>query len=304
MIKIEQINEFDKLKSILKDFLRENQLPKEKTIEQLKVYEEHFNREDSIYFLATINEESKGFISCDIWDKIIKTNRLFAKKCKEYDDIIFELLSFTYNQLKSLNKKYFQIFIVNSLKISQRLENDNFKVNPRVRMVYDLKENQMPENTLNSAYQVDHFTLDKLDEELQIVIDAFKGTLDGEIFVQFADLTSIKELFYRSKMDGENCRADSPIIKKDDKIVGVNIISNISDKASYVWIIAILPEHRGNGLGKYLMLKSHENCKKAGVEQMVLDVTLANETAHSLYQKIGYKETMRYLNVLKKYENE
>jgi ribosomal protein S18 acetylase RimI-like enzyme len=301
LIQVKQVKVFDKLKPILNDFCQEFQLSEEKIEERLQAFEEHFKKDDSIYFLAIMNEESKGFISCDITKKIVQTNRLFVKKCKEYDEVILELLSYTSNQLESLNKKYFQTFFVTSLNIRQQLEKDNFKVYPRVKMVYDLKENQIPEHFLNPDYQHDNFTLDELDEELQIIVDSNIGTLDGEIFVQFSDLDSIKELFYRGRMDGERRRSDSPIVKIGDKIVGVNIISNISDTASYVWIIALLPEHRGKGLGKYLMLKAHDNCKKANVEQMVLDVTLDNKVAHGLYKKLGYKETMRYFTVLKEY---
>ena len=301
MIKVKRIKVFEKLNSILTDFCQEFQLTEEKTIERIQAYEEHFNREDSVYFLATADEVPKGFMSCDITEKIIQTNRLFVKKCEEYDEVIYELISQVSKQLESLKKEFLQIFFVTSLKVKQKLIENDFAVYPRVKMVYDLKENQIPEFRLNPDYQLSYFTLDKLDEELLIIVDANKNHIDGEIFRQFSNLDILRKFFFRSNKDISRVRTDSPIILKDDKIVGINIVINLSDTASYIWIIALLPEYRGKGLGKYLMLKAHENCQKANVDQMILDVTVDNFIAFNLYKKLGYKETMRYLTVLKKY---
>ncbi len=304
MIDILEVKKFEKLKLILHDFCKENRLSKEKTIERIQNYENHFKREDTIYFLATVNDVSVGFMSCEIAEEIIRTHRLFVKKSEEYDSIIFELITYVTKQLESLKKNFLQIFIVNSLKLEQKLVENDFTVFQRVKMVYDLKENLIPEFVLDSDYQHDYFSLDRLDEELQIIVDANKNHIDGEIFLQFSNLDILKKFFFSSNMDGDRRRDDSPIVLRNDKIVGVNIITNISEKASYIWIIALLHEHRGKGLGKYLMLKAHENCKKANVDQMVLDVTVDNIAAYNLYKKLGYKETNRYLTVIKEYSIE
>ncbi|MFW9924460.1 MAG: GNAT family N-acetyltransferase, partial [Candidatus Thorarchaeota archaeon] len=148
-----------------------------------------------------------------------------------------------------------------------------------------------------------NFTLENLDEELQVVIDANRNHIDGEIFRQFENMDDLKDLFYASNINPNRLRSDSPIVLLNNKVVGINIVVNQSETASYVWIISLLKEHRGKGLGKFLMLKAHENCKKANVEKMILDVTAANTTAYNLYKKLGYSETIRYLTVIKKFDN-
>lgn len=301
MIKVKQVNAFDELKLILNDYFQENKLSKEKKIERIQAFEVHFNREDSAYFLATFKDVPKGFMSLDITETIIQTNNLFIKKFEKSDEIIYELISSVTKQLKSLKKEYLQIFFVHNLKIKQQLMENNFAVYTRVKMVYDLKENKIPEFTLDPDYVLSYFTLEKLDEELQIIVDTNKNNIDGEIFPQFSNLDILRKFFFRSNKDIDRLRTDSPVILKDDKIVGVNIVVNFSDTNSYIWSIALLPGHRRKGLGKYLMLKAHEICKKAGVDQMILDVTVDNVAAYNLYKNLGYKETMRYLSVLKKY---
>ena len=168
-------------------------------------------------------------------------------------------------------------------------------------MVYDLQEDIHSELSLDPDYQLANFTLENLDDELQVIVNANKNTLDGEIFQQFSNLDVLRDFFHRCDIAGKTLREDSPIIIHNNKIVGVNIVTNFSETSSYIWIIALLAEHRGKGLGKYLMLKAHENCKNANVEQMVLDVTIDNNAAYNLYKRLGYKETARYLTVVKKF---
>lgn len=52
--------------------------------------------------------------------------------------------------------------------------------------------------------------------------------------------------------------------------------------------VAVLPEHRGRGIGKALMLKVEEEAKKRGYKYMVLEVREKNMPALSLYRKLGY----------------
>lgn len=303
-VKITKVKLFEKLKPILHDFFKENQLSEEKIKEGFQAIENHFNRKDSIYYLVTVNDMSQGFMSCNIAKKLIHTNRLFVKKSENFDELIYELITNVSTQLESLKKEYLLIYFVNSLNLEQKLLRNDFAVYQRVKMVYDLKENKIPEFKLDSVYQLSYFTLDKLDQELQIIVDANRNNIDGDIFRQFSSLDAIREFFYSSKMDSNKLRADSPILLRNDKIVGVNIVINQSDTASYIWIVALLPDHRGKGLGKYLMMKAHENCKNANVDQMILDVTVDNIAAFNLYKKLGYKETNRYLTVVKKYHSE
>jgi ribosomal protein S18 acetylase RimI-like enzyme len=303
MIEVKQIKNFEKLRPILEIFCQENQLTKEKTIERIQAFEKQFDNADFQFFLATVNGKSKGFLSCEIAGDIIRTYVLFVPKSENYDDFAFEIIQQVSKLLVELQRKYFQVFFVNSLQLEQKLSDNGFSVYHRVRMTYDLMQDKKTELHLDPAYQLENFVLEKLDDELQVIVNANKNTLDGEIFQQFSTLEVLKDFFHRCDIAGKTLREDSPVIIHNSKIVGVNIVTNFTETTSYIWIIALLAEHRGKGLGKYLMLKAHENCKNTGVEQMVLDVTLDNNAAYNLYKHLGYKETARYLTAVKKYRN-
>lgn len=303
MVEIIQVKQFDELTAIFNSFCIENNLPSERKIEFIKSCENQFNKDNVAYFLLKINENSKGFFACEIGNRIIRALRLYVVASDDYNELLLNFIIEVSKQLEQHKKEYLQIFFVKSLEVESDLIANGFNVFQRIGMAYDLTKNPIPEYSLNSDYDCANFTLERLEEELQIVIDANKNHIDGKIFRQFEDMDDLKDLFYKSNFNPDRLRTDSPIVLLNNKVVGINIIVNQSETASYVWIISLSKEHRGKGLGKFLMLKAHENCKKAKIEKMILDVTAANTIAYNLYKKLGYQETIRYLTVIKKFNH-
>jgi ribosomal-protein-alanine N-acetyltransferase len=63
----------------------------------------------------------------------------------------------------------------------------------------------------------------------------------------------------------------------------------ILDEA-HITNIAVLPEYRGRKLGERLLVKMMGLAKEAGAKTMTLEVRVSNETAKSLYKKLGFQE--------------
>ena len=57
--------------------------------------------------------------------------------------------------------------------------------------------------------------------------------------------------------------------------------------------IAIHPDKRGKGLGRYLLAKMIETGESQGIETAWLEVRPSNPIAKILYEKVGFKETGR-----------
>ena len=53
--------------------------------------------------------------------------------------------------------------------------------------------------------------------------------------------------------------------------------------------IGVVPEHRGLGLGRALVVKSLQGFALAGIERVVLEVTANNLTAVELYRSLGFR---------------
>jgi len=56
----------------------------------------------------------------------------------------------------------------------------------------------------------------------------------------------------------------------------------------YVSNIAVLPEWRGRGLGKEILLAAAEEARAAGARRIVLDVEGHNEAARAFYARLGF----------------
>lgn len=94
----------------------------------------------------------------------------------------------------------------------------------------------------------------------------------------------------------------------DGEIVGYvmcrveRVLSKISSfkikKSGHIISIAIIPEYRGMGIGKALMLNALRSLKEEyGCEESYLEVRVSNKIAIKLYLELGYK----IVDVLKSY---
>ena len=60
-------------------------------------------------------------------------------------------------------------------------------------------------------------------------------------------------------------------------------------KKGHVVSVAVLPEHRGKGLGKALMLEGINGVMHRKSDEIYLEVRMSNESAIKMYQKIGFQ---------------
>ena len=61
-------------------------------------------------------------------------------------------------------------------------------------------------------------------------------------------------------------------------------------EAAHVTNVAIMPEYRGQGRGKRLMLAMMRHAIKRGAEKMTLEVREGNLVAQRLYAKLGFEQ--------------
>jgi ribosomal protein S18 acetylase RimI-like enzyme len=75
----------------------------------------------------------------------------------------------------------------------------------------------------------------------------------------------------------------------DGKIAGYIIGSKFDEKTSRVNKILVDSAFREIGIGKMLMEKYFESCRKAGIERLELKALVENEAANRFYLGLGYK---------------
>ncbi len=113
--------------------------------------------------------------------------------------------------------------------------------------------------------------------------------LDGVIEVEHASFTLpwSREAFYNELVN--NQYAFYLVAEDQGKVVGYCGTWFILDEG-HITNIAVLPEWRGHKIGEELMVRMMGKAQSMGVKKMTLEVRVGNQTAQSLYRKMGFKD--------------
>jgi ribosomal protein S18 acetylase RimI-like enzyme len=68
------------------------------------------------------------------------------------------------------------------------------------------------------------------------------------------------------------------------------------DRIGEIESLAVLPSHRGRGIGTQLLTGLERELQAAGVHDLIIGVLPGNEAAIRLYQRHGYRPTWTYLS--------
>ena len=70
----------------------------------------------------------------------------------------------------------------------------------------------------------------------------------------------------------------------------------ISDEEYYIEHLAVLPERRGQGIGRQLMEFAESNARASGLKRLALDVETENEVARRFYDESGFHQAKMITN--------
>ena len=68
------------------------------------------------------------------------------------------------------------------------------------------------------------------------------------------------------------------------------------DRIGEIESLAVLPSHRGQGIGTQLLAGLERELQAGGVSDLIIGVLAGNEAAIRLYQRRGYRPTWTYLS--------
>ncbi|WBQ05689.1 GNAT family N-acetyltransferase [Kribbella sp. CA-293567] len=77
------------------------------------------------------------------------------------------------------------------------------------------------------------------------------------------------------------------LAQHEDEPVGTLWIST-HRPIPFVYLLEVLPEQRGKGYGRSIMLAGEDECRSRGYEHLALNVFGDNAAAISLYDSLGY----------------
>ncbi len=80
------------------------------------------------------------------------------------------------------------------------------------------------------------------------------------------------------------------LVEKDQEIIG-KVHLQLNANVGGIYGLGVLPEYRGNGFGRAILMIAVERLKEANASQVMLQVAAENSNALSLYKSCGFKET-------------
>ncbi|WP_242967958.1 GNAT family N-acetyltransferase [Tepidibacter mesophilus] len=80
------------------------------------------------------------------------------------------------------------------------------------------------------------------------------------------------------------------IAEKDQQIIG-KIHIQLTSKIGGIYGLGVLPEHRGKGFGRAILVMGIKELKESNVSEVMLQVGAKNSNALNLYKSCGFMET-------------
>ncbi len=134
-----------------------------------------------------------------------------------------------------------------------------------------------------------------LDRHAIVKFDSFRGELDAHIFSCLGDLGGCHRLMYEISNQKNFLPKATWLIATDTsdpyQAIDCGTIQGLekSNQFGAIQNVGILPEFRGQGLGKSLVMKALIGFHESGMKRVSLEVTSENEKAIELYQSLGFK---------------
>jgi len=122
---------------------------------------------------------------------------------------------------------------------------------------------------------------------------SFQDETDSLIFRSLSSLEGCRELMAAIRNRPGFCPQATWLVLAADSAASVATVQGVIDEHGHGGIqnVGVVPEYRGRGLGRALMLKALAGFAACGVRQAYLEVTASNLAAMRMYRSLGFRCT-------------
>jgi GNAT superfamily N-acetyltransferase len=165
----------------------------------------------------------------------------------------------------------------------------------RFRMEIDLERTSIPMPSLPPAYQWLGWDPSLLVRHSQTKFESFRSEIDSRVFPCLGDRAGCYRLMQEISTRKFFLPETTWLIAFDSRAIGETVdcgtIQGVAQSAylGAIQNVGVIPEHRGLGLGRALVLKALAGFRQAGIPRVYLEVTAENSLAVHLYREIGFK---------------
>lgn len=164
-------------------------------------------------------------------------------------------------------------------------------------MEIDLSRRELTLPELPAEYAWVGWHDDLLERHALVKYESFCNELDSSVFPCLGELPGCQRLMWdithqKDFLPGSTwlimARGGENYFGRDCGTIQ-GIISQ--SKLGAIQNVGVIPDHRGHGLGRALVMQSLLGFKQAGMSRVYLEVTAQNHSAIQLYQSIGFRIT-------------
>ncbi len=165
----------------------------------------------------------------------------------------------------------------------------------RYRMQIDLRRQRLPAPQIPSGYRWLPWHSLLLQRHADVKWLAFRNDLDGKVFPCLRDPDGCRRLMNEISSQSTFCANATWLLtfqsKAGDSVQDCASIQGILRRGGIGAIqnVGVIPEHRGRGLGKALMLQALHGFRFSGMNYGCLEVTAGNRIAVNLYLSLGFE---------------
>jgi len=171
-----------------------------------------------------------------------------------------------------------------------RFERKGFARGARHYMRSDL--GPAPEAPLPPGVSLRALRRDDLPRAAEIVFRSHVGSLDAALNLTYSTPATCRA-FVETLVVRAGCGRFDPeasrLAEGPTGPVGVLIASRLARANGHVCQVSVAPEGQGHGVGAALMATALRAFRAQGLESATLSVTVANERAHRLYERLGFR---------------
>ena len=223
-------------------------------------------------------------------------------------------ISFCYaNEDNTLEKEFLQLALNELKENGKAVKAGGPWVTPQISQQlfslgfnkYDRKSMTLEKDTVESLpvpSQPEEITLHAYDTEMkeEVVDLIYAANIENIDIHVFPEFFSERDLVAKLVQDTENSRwgtwrdGISKVLTKERKIIGV-CFWTMQDTIGYIPEIAIHPDYKRKGLGRYILVASMKALldEADDLTGFRLDVTMDNP-ARNLYESVGFKDDVHY----------
>lgn len=165
----------------------------------------------------------------------------------------------------------------------------------RLRMEIDLYNSQVPEPVLPEGFCWTRWDPRLVDRHALVKYRSFQSEIDARVFPCLGEYTGCRRLMHEISRQRRFLPQATWLISQEADGRGVSAdCGTIQGLSQSRWLgavqnVGVLPEHRGLGLGRALVLKALHGFRNARLRRVYLEVTAENLPAISLYRSIGFR---------------